>query len=490
MRSRQPRRDVPSRRRVTRHAHPEMGGLPPRSRLLRLRGVQPDGVVAAERPVGHEDGGFHQREAGVDGRGRAGLGLIASGEDVDDLGPPPAAGSRISGRVFDEEGRAVPNARVRLGVGGTAGRPGQLRHDGSIGGLHPPRAAARAGLYPDRRIPGRGRHDVGTGAGPRPRHRRPHRAGGPRPRARAEPRGAKILPARVRSSLFPENETDGFPAARPGRGSRDAEDPPDRDREPPAEEATSYAPRTKRASAAKLASAPSSATVRAGWTVRQQPSDATARRPRTDADTDDPRDGPPAPGERGAGGRRGREPAAAGARARGLRRVAVVRTHGLRLDRDDGRVSSNQRKARARRSGPSSDESLSSDDREPGSRRRRPGPSPRTPSPPRRRSRRRPMRGAGDGRRRGRRPDARKPANVRRSPRAATSTASRPRDAVRPSRPDAAETDESVRGRPASRPVESPAHLARAVDQPGRRAGRRGAAPQLGREEETDGRDP
>ena len=39
----------------------------------------------------------------------------------DDLDPPPATDSRISGRVFDEEGRAVPNARVRLGVGGSAG---------------------------------------------------------------------------------------------------------------------------------------------------------------------------------------------------------------------------------------------------------------------------------------------------------------------------------------------------------------------------------
>src|SRR3954451_6454909 len=42
-------------------------------------------------------------------------------EEVDDLAPPPAAGSRISGRVFDQDGRAVPNAKVRLGVGGSAG---------------------------------------------------------------------------------------------------------------------------------------------------------------------------------------------------------------------------------------------------------------------------------------------------------------------------------------------------------------------------------
>src|ERR1700758_4730487 len=41
-------------------------------------------------------------------------------EEIDDLSPPPA-GSRISGRVFDRDGRAVPNAKVRLGVSGTAG---------------------------------------------------------------------------------------------------------------------------------------------------------------------------------------------------------------------------------------------------------------------------------------------------------------------------------------------------------------------------------
>ncbi len=46
---------------------------------------------------------------------------LSQREDAGDIDPPPAAGSRISGRVFDEEGRAVPNAMVRLGVGGTSG---------------------------------------------------------------------------------------------------------------------------------------------------------------------------------------------------------------------------------------------------------------------------------------------------------------------------------------------------------------------------------
>ena len=40
----------------------------------------------------------------------------------DDIPDPPAAtGSRISGRVYDDRGKPVPNAKVRLAVGGAAG---------------------------------------------------------------------------------------------------------------------------------------------------------------------------------------------------------------------------------------------------------------------------------------------------------------------------------------------------------------------------------
>ena len=122
-------------------------------------------------------------QAGVHGRGPAGLGVIAARGGRRSR-TAAAAGTRISGRVFDDEGRAVPNAQGAAGRRRIGRWQGQLRHDRSIGGLHPPRAAARVELHPGRRISGMRRHDVGAGAGPGARIRRPHRAGGPRPRAR------------------------------------------------------------------------------------------------------------------------------------------------------------------------------------------------------------------------------------------------------------------------------------------------------------------
>ena len=41
--------------------------------------------------------------------------------DADDLDLPPSSGSRISGRVYDERGKPVPNAKVRLAVTSTPG---------------------------------------------------------------------------------------------------------------------------------------------------------------------------------------------------------------------------------------------------------------------------------------------------------------------------------------------------------------------------------
>ena len=41
--------------------------------------------------------------------------------DADELDLPPSSGSRISGRVYDDRGKPVPNARVRLAVSGTPG---------------------------------------------------------------------------------------------------------------------------------------------------------------------------------------------------------------------------------------------------------------------------------------------------------------------------------------------------------------------------------
>ena len=388
-------------------------------------------------------------------------------EDVDDLGPPPAAGSRISGRVFDGEGRAVPNARVRLGVGATAGgRVNFATTDRSgaftLHGLRPGRDYTLIAEYQaeDGMMSGRVQaHAPDAGV---------RIALGARDPEPARDRSAKILPARVRSSLFPENETDGFPAAAARPRVQEAEDPPERDSEPPAEEAASYAPRTKRASTAKLASAPSSATVRAGWTVRQQrlgrqgppPSNRCGHRrsPRRAAGARRPR----------RRGRRGRESAPAGARARGLRRVAVLRTPGLRLDCN--RPPSPRTRGRPGLDGPTPPRTRASPPtiESPAPSRRRPGRSPRMPSPLRRRSRRRPSaRSGGRSNDEDVAPAPGSRPNVRRSPRAATSTASRSRDAVRPSSSGRHGDGGIARGRHASHPLESPAHLARAVDQPG-----------------------
>ncbi len=50
--------------------------------------------------------------------GEPGASLRAETEDID---RPPRSGSRISGRIYDERGKPVPGAKVRLAVGGTAG---------------------------------------------------------------------------------------------------------------------------------------------------------------------------------------------------------------------------------------------------------------------------------------------------------------------------------------------------------------------------------
>ena len=50
--------------------------------------------------------------------GEPGASLRAETEDVD---RPARSGSRISGRVYDERGKPVPGAKVRLAVGGAAG---------------------------------------------------------------------------------------------------------------------------------------------------------------------------------------------------------------------------------------------------------------------------------------------------------------------------------------------------------------------------------
>ena len=142
-------------------------------------------------------------------------------EETDDLDPPPAAGSRISGRVFDEDSRAVPNAKVRLGVGGSAGgRVNFATTDRSgaftLHGLRPGVSYTVIAEY-------QGEDGMMSG---RVQARAPETGvrialGARDPAFEAEPRGAKVLPARVRSTLFPDEDKEPTGSRRwPGRGCR------------------------------------------------------------------------------------------------------------------------------------------------------------------------------------------------------------------------------------------------------------------------------
>ncbi len=220
--------------------------------------------------------------------GEAGSGS-SQREDARDIDPPPANDSRISGRVFDEEGRAVPNARVRLGVGGSAGgrvnfattdRSGAFTLHGLRPGVNYTLIAeyqGEDGMMSGRaqaKAPGSG---VRIGLGARD----------PEPEAEPKSASARLLPARVRSTLFPEDNTDGFPATAHPRAMAASED-----QDAPAEEA---APSTSRTTTAKLASGNTATTTRAGWSARQHPSSGPDARSRAATDADETKSGPPTP---------------------------------------------------------------------------------------------------------------------------------------------------------------------------------------------------
>jgi hypothetical protein len=82
--------------------------------------------------------------------------------ETEELDLPASSGSRISGRVFDGSGKAVPNAKVRLGVDGAPGGRAKSvmtdRSGGTDGGGHhrARRGRASPGRRPLRRSPGRG----------------------------------------------------------------------------------------------------------------------------------------------------------------------------------------------------------------------------------------------------------------------------------------------------------------------------------------------
>ena len=259
------------------------------------------------------------------------------------------------------------------------------------------------------------------------------------PAFEAEPRGAKILPARVRSTLFPDNEADEFPAK--ARPRVPAPDEDQTDREPPDDDAPALSTRPSRSSAPRLASATTSAPIRAGWIVRQRPSAAPTDRSRSaaDANADDPRNGPPAPEDRPA--------RKTTARIRSRRRSSPRSP----ARRDRPAVAWDPPRSAATTSAPPRSSAV----HEPAER-----PRPRTRTSPRpiaihARTARRPARSRRtapvaideDARTSGEEADAtaRRPANVRRGSRAA---ASRPSDDDPASPADSSETDESAEDNP------------------------------------------
>jgi thiol-disulfide isomerase/thioredoxin len=176
---------------------------------------------------------------------------------------PPASGARISGRVFDDRGRPVPNATVRLAAGGsptgkasyaTTDRSGAFTLRGLRAGTHYTVIAE----YDDQRGAMSGRMeakapDTGVRISLRSRDGKPDEA------------HSTIRPAKSRvEASEDEEETDS--RATPSRAGRYNSE----DLEPPAAEATSMSPRSSR-NAARLDSGDELPPVRAGWNPQRRP---------------------------------------------------------------------------------------------------------------------------------------------------------------------------------------------------------------------------
>ncbi len=212
--------------------------------------------------------------------------------ESEQLDLPAPAGSKISGRVFDDRGKPVRNAKVRLVVGGApAGRDSfaTTERDGSftLHGLRPGRAYTLI-------AESQGEEGMMSGRAEAQAPDSDVRIKVATHRSSSDPSSMSVRPARSRVKPNPdpdEGDQDGFPPIiRPGARSDEGEG-----QEPPDEEAAALAPRTNRQSATRLAanssSANGSAPIRAGWnTTERAPGNVTrtTARPKgqaSDADT-------------------------------------------------------------------------------------------------------------------------------------------------------------------------------------------------------------
>jgi len=209
--------------------------------------------------------------------GEPGSSLRASTEELD---LPSSTGSRISGRVYDERGKPVSNAKVRLAVGSSPG--GKINYaitDQSgaftLRGLRANSSYTVIAEY-------QGEDGLMTGR---------VEAEAPRTNVRIslQPRDANsgqnraaIRPAKPRVEPISNAEPGDDEEANESRKTRNKNE----DIEPPDEEAVSL-PRKSNLRTARVSSDLSSSPVRAGWSVRQPSSQndertASKARPRSD----------------------------------------------------------------------------------------------------------------------------------------------------------------------------------------------------------------
>ncbi len=188
-----------------------------------------------------------------------------------DLDAP--SGSKISGRVFDDRGRPVPKAVVRLVVNGApAGRDSFATTDRSGAfTLHGLRAGKAYTLIAE----SQGEDGMMSGRAEAKVSDSDVRIRVATQGSSSEPPSMSIRPARSRVKPNPDpdaGDDEGFPSIPKSVPHSDEDERTD----PPAEEATSMAPRTNRQSATRVADN-ASAPIRAGWDANDRAANSVTR---------------------------------------------------------------------------------------------------------------------------------------------------------------------------------------------------------------------